>query len=323
MSAGAPSALKLVDGADANKRAEALQSFAAGHATGTVEFYAGSDDVTDTTYIYIRDGDNSNAISMWFTADKLYYYDGSAHEIMAVSDDTLYHFRVEFDCADDWHLWIDGVSKDGGAGYGYNGAPAAMDALWFSTDNTSTSYNSYLDALGYSWDSDYDIGDNLLHDAIIKTNSIKTEDIIANEWESGKIGYESPFEYVRAKYVQDDDGAIGSYDMIDDLQAIRDLEIADIPQLINNRVLPVYKLETIPWAKREVEVIEYEDPEDPTSPVINRYTKIVGNRYNNSGEKIGFLLSSLKRLLEYIDNLEARLKALEDAQLQAREVSKN
>jgi hypothetical protein len=81
------------------------------------------------------------------------YHDGGYHDLGAWAADTWYHIRIEFDTNDDWHLWIDGVSQDGGAGFGYNGAPETMDKITFVSEHATSQW--YLDGIGYSWDPNY------------------------------------------------------------------------------------------------------------------------------------------------------------------------
>lgn len=277
-------------------------------------FYIAKNDVTNPTELYIRIQEDATILSqLRFQDNDFDYYDGAYKSIKdgcMIASQFIHVMVCLDDTANTLDVYINGSLEGAGLAY-WNNSTVGFNKFVLFTDGAQSNYYCYIDAIGIVGVDGYEIGDNLLHDAIIKTDSLKCTDIISNGWEEGKIGYEMPFEYVRAKYIQDDDGAIGSYDMIDDLQAIRELEIAEKPELINNRILQVYKVETLPWAKREVVITEHEDPEDPESPIVNQYTKIIGKRYNTGGEKIGFLLSSIKKLLEYIDNLEERVKQLE------------
>ncbi|MFX1238017.1 MAG: FG-GAP repeat domain-containing protein [Promethearchaeota archaeon] len=70
-----------------------------------------------------------------------------------------YHVKIEFDCSDDWHLWINGIKTDTN-GYNFRGSPSSMTQLRIGSTG-SQSPISFIDAIGYSWDLKYDIGDNL------------------------------------------------------------------------------------------------------------------------------------------------------------------
>jgi hypothetical protein len=86
---------------------------------------------------------------------------------VGINSNTWYHLRIDFECdtggfeglsADTYYVYLNGVR------YGpYNFASGVdnLDKLRISTHDTQTGYNNYIDALGYSWDSDYNVGDNL------------------------------------------------------------------------------------------------------------------------------------------------------------------
>ncbi|MFX0187986.1 MAG: hypothetical protein ACFE8A_09635 [Candidatus Hodarchaeota archaeon] len=126
--------------------------------SGTIEFYVRLAQTNVTSWVIIEETLVVNSISLIFkdTGD-LVYNNGIEHLIQTYSANTWYHFKIEFDCADDWHLWIDNVSKDGASGYGYIGNPTNMNQLeiWCYPGVF------YYDAFGYSWDNNYEIGDNL------------------------------------------------------------------------------------------------------------------------------------------------------------------
>ena len=135
-------------------------------ATGTIECWVRTNTIIDASIILrATDGASTDEflISVNSSTNKWVYYDGGTWYDMPgdIAANVWYHFRIEFDCADDWHVWIDGVSQDGGVGYGYRNPPTQMDRLIIGTTNQPTDCYAYFDAIGYSWDSNYDIGDNL------------------------------------------------------------------------------------------------------------------------------------------------------------------
>jgi hypothetical protein len=139
----------------------------ADQASGTVEYWWRISETDKGHSIYI--GDNDMPGDPWFNSITLSlepdgtisYYNGSWQVIQPYNANQWYHVKIEFDCATDWHLWIDNVSMDGGAGFSYRGSVSDMDELGFGTYTPSSNYYCYLDALGYSWDSNYIVGDNL------------------------------------------------------------------------------------------------------------------------------------------------------------------
>ena len=134
-------------------------TFSYPQATGTIEFYIKFGENNLYHYLYISDTGANRINLRWTNIGKVVYYDGTEHVIGTYVAGQWYHIKIEFDCGDDWHLWIDGVSKDGGGGYPYEGTPSNMQS--FSMDG-GVGMEIYLDAVGYSWESDYDVGDNLI-----------------------------------------------------------------------------------------------------------------------------------------------------------------
>ena len=144
-----------------------------GKTTGTVECWVRINSTDQGFAIYIGDGGVSNAIRLNWEPDGLVKYQAPGLiPIEAYTADKWYHIKIEFDTSTDWHLWIDGVSKDSGAGYNYVGTPSAMDIMYFDSYTPSTSCWFYIDAVGYSWDPVYNVGDNLNKGLLVSyTNS--------------------------------------------------------------------------------------------------------------------------------------------------------
>ena len=127
---------------------------------GTIEFYVMTESIASVMGISIYDANTLENLTLGFWLDGNMYYvvDGVFNLIQSYDDNTWYHFKIEFNCSDDWHLWIDNISMDGGSGYEYDGDPTKFDyiEIWHYTPE-----NCYFDAFGYSWDDNYEIGDNL------------------------------------------------------------------------------------------------------------------------------------------------------------------
>jgi len=135
-------------------------------ATGTIECWVRTNTIiSESIVLRAVDGPSTDEflISVNSTTNKWKYYDGGTwHDMIAdIAANTWYHFRIEFDCTDDWHVWIEGVSQDGGTGFDYRGSPTQMDRFLMGTTETATECYAYFDAVGYSWDPNYNIGDNL------------------------------------------------------------------------------------------------------------------------------------------------------------------
>jgi len=137
-------------------RVKASQIFDEHKTVGTIEYYVITTDATDTLYCYVNhDATNNDIILMYINADYLTYNDGTPHNIMPILDNVWYHIRIEFDVNDDWHLWVDGVSKDAGVGYGYYGTPTSFSRMMFFTNAGTSNEHFHIDAVDYSWTVGY------------------------------------------------------------------------------------------------------------------------------------------------------------------------
>ncbi|MFX1360054.1 MAG: hypothetical protein ACFE8T_06900 [Promethearchaeota archaeon] len=134
-------------------------------STGTVEFWINCAETNERHNIIIR-GPMGNRILFDFYSNGMVQYISYSvwHPICSYEANRWYHVKITFDCdiygdgTNDWHLWIDGLNMDGGAGYGYDGAPMKMNQVIFQGTSGA---NFDIDAVGYSWDPNYNIGDNL------------------------------------------------------------------------------------------------------------------------------------------------------------------
>lgn len=132
--------------------------------SGTVEWWASVNRIDDWFELGIYDGDSTDGIHMSFANDGyLKYHDGSVWTvIMPYSANMWYSFKVEWDSSTDWHLWVNGTSQDAGMGYNYRNSPSSLNRVRFQISDTGVHQDQYLyaDAVGYSWDSNYKLGDN-------------------------------------------------------------------------------------------------------------------------------------------------------------------
>ncbi|MFX1574587.1 MAG: hypothetical protein ACFFB0_17740, partial [Promethearchaeota archaeon] len=146
---------------------------------GTIEFFIRCANNTKRTKFFIYDEEDTDAVYLYFDNDGyIKYYDTVTHNIMQYNSSQWYHLKIEWDCAvGDWYLWIDGISQDSGSGYNLRGNPTALDTLYIGTTTTEQDFYSYIDAVGYSWDPNYEIGDNLEEGLLLSFESS-----IDSEW---------------------------------------------------------------------------------------------------------------------------------------------
>jgi len=129
--------------------------------TGTYEYWFMTNDSTGVTFLTLEDTvATTGSINFRINGGEFRYRDTASEKvIMTCNDNQWYHIRIEFDASTDWHLWINGVSKDGGGGYGYYNTPNLFDMIRFQTAAPSDFLN-YLDGIGFNWLSNYSTGVN-------------------------------------------------------------------------------------------------------------------------------------------------------------------
>ena len=137
---------------------ERVENTLGGVTNGTIELWVLHNLKSVRSALVIGQDGGNRLIVEWGDTGMLSIYNGSWNDLEPYSTNTWYHVRIEFDCADDWHLWINGTQKDPAEGWSFDGSPDSMNEFYF---NTRDGGEVYLDAIGYSWDPDYKIGDNL------------------------------------------------------------------------------------------------------------------------------------------------------------------
>ncbi|MFX1257221.1 MAG: PKD domain-containing protein, partial [Promethearchaeota archaeon] len=163
---------------------EAVQQFAA-QTSGTVEFYFRVGDIAPNRRGYsLRDASDILAVGLRTKYNNLQYHDGSAYQsITTIEANRWYHLRIEFDCnADTFDLYVDGTKKvDDGSFY------ASVDSVSkfrIGTHSENNGYYTYIDALGYSWEPDYNIGDNQYLEDIVMCfiTKLQMKGIVPGDW---------------------------------------------------------------------------------------------------------------------------------------------
>ena len=138
--------------------------------SGTLEWWWAMSDVSKAVYFQLWD--SSTALF----ATRIYggtfnYYGGATWTIISTApipqNNIWYHMRIDFESTTNnymglsqwqFNVWINGV-KYGPYSYVNNAQP---DRLRVSTRLQFTSYYCYVDAVGYSWDINYTVGDNII-----------------------------------------------------------------------------------------------------------------------------------------------------------------
>lgn len=126
---------------------------------GTIELWIRSDDVSDGNMFRLQESDGTQVIRFRTAVASWQAYYGSAWTTIATAlDATWYHIRVYF--YDDggttkFSIWINGVQVVIDETAQSNGDIRKFNIISISG---SSAYHIYIDAIAYSWDSDFDQG---------------------------------------------------------------------------------------------------------------------------------------------------------------------
>ncbi|GAH51100.1 unnamed protein product, partial [marine sediment metagenome] len=136
--------------------------------SGTVEFWWNlGDDKSREPYVRLETGGTP---VVWLnTWNKWTYRDGSGWVYLDLNNNNQwYHHRIDFECGAggymglpahrfDWY--VDGIQIVNDAEFYYDAD--SVDNFYLSTNPTYCLIHSYIDAVGFSWDPSYNIGDNI------------------------------------------------------------------------------------------------------------------------------------------------------------------
>ncbi|GAH39221.1 unnamed protein product, partial [marine sediment metagenome] len=140
------------------------QHFECGVAEGTIEYwFAGWTEKRTLQYLRTDGGDaiqfRTNDLG---ESDFFQYYNGSDWVSVAnASDYDWFHIRFDFDCVTDiYHIYVNEELVASDIDFLNNGTE--IDNFYIEPDEwTGGTYYSYFDAFGFSWDPNYNVGDNL------------------------------------------------------------------------------------------------------------------------------------------------------------------
>ncbi|MFX1480798.1 MAG: S8 family serine peptidase, partial [Promethearchaeota archaeon] len=152
--------------------------------SGTVEFYVLP--TLEANYDIIMGHGNPDSGYLQLRFDQngfLKYYDGSWHQLIfeyakylrSYSDFHWFHIKIVFGCdynpywpMGSWNLYVDGVRLDPEGGFEFVGYTPYMNQIEFTLPTDHVGKILFVDAIGYSWDSQYSIGDNLKEGLYLK-----------------------------------------------------------------------------------------------------------------------------------------------------------
>ncbi|MFX1478122.1 MAG: PKD domain-containing protein, partial [Promethearchaeota archaeon] len=137
--------------------------FSSAQSVGTIEFWVRGDSTSTHDYLYMELWGSSRTCQVqWRLSEhKLYVFDGGWHSYYdtSFSKDKWFHMNVVFDKSANTLKWYcDGVYL---GTTNYENSVDVDHIVFFSAWWTSNAdFTWYLDAIGYSWDPNYSIGDN-------------------------------------------------------------------------------------------------------------------------------------------------------------------
>ncbi|MFX0011625.1 MAG: hypothetical protein ACFE9R_15030, partial [Candidatus Hermodarchaeota archaeon] len=156
--------------------------------SGTVEFWVMSNDVAQTFSMRLLD---STATSVWgdgigwvqiFNNQIRYLDDTDWTNVKAITDNTWYHIKIEFECTSGnyqgltqgtWRFYVDGEAF---GDFNFLNDINNVTQLYCFTRGADNNYRCYADAFGFSWDSNYAIGDNVNEGLLLSFDNTITSD---------------------------------------------------------------------------------------------------------------------------------------------------
>ncbi|MFW9819840.1 MAG: hypothetical protein ACFFE5_09540, partial [Candidatus Thorarchaeota archaeon] len=168
---------------DGTFRSDVYQTFSSPQISGEIEFWWRIQSSAHHN-VRIRNGttDGTSEVVQIRARDatmEYQYYNGSTwHAICNYQDLSWHHIRIRFDLAQGWDIWVDGDLKSSGSyEYSFANSLASVNNLQFAT-GTLMQHDQWIDAVGYSWDPSYSIGDNKKEGLLLNFNLGFTPDWI-------------------------------------------------------------------------------------------------------------------------------------------------
>ncbi|TFG24477.1 MAG: hypothetical protein EU529_04250 [Promethearchaeota archaeon] len=161
---------------DVTVNAYATQNFNSPQAFGTIEFWIFHSYPSNNVKFGLA-GKGLFGPLFLIRSDGWFFHDGVTYRtIPYVEKPSAYkwhHVRIDFESGNNGYLglnpkkyriFVNGINS---GELDFKGSPISIENFVIETDITEKEYeNLYLDAIGYSWDLNYDIGDNLFYSSI-------------------------------------------------------------------------------------------------------------------------------------------------------------
>lgn len=171
---------RLYDGASGGNNYANLSHIFSPQSTGVVEFWFRRSGVEEVIHIDLWN-ESIYCLSLYSqnrgSGLAFEYFDGTDYvTIISHNSDQWYHHRLDFNCTSgtfDWY--IDEVLRGADLLFRDPTSYFVRFTVW-TRGWGSSGYNAYIDGLGTSWDSDYNVGDNLNEGLLLSYKNSTTLD---------------------------------------------------------------------------------------------------------------------------------------------------
>lgn len=135
---------------------------------GIIEFWWLTNDINANQILQIGETPAESIYIRFDAGGNIKYYDGVWNNLLIGYEiDTWYHIKLEFNLTTGdpatnwWNCWINGIEY-GVFVDGFYGNPTHFGTFTMYGYSAAHDYSYYIDAVGYSWDSFYNISDNII-----------------------------------------------------------------------------------------------------------------------------------------------------------------
>ncbi|MFX1258780.1 MAG: NosD domain-containing protein, partial [Promethearchaeota archaeon] len=166
---------KLVEFYDSNNPGQISirDKFTAKQGSGTVELYFRSNNIYKRNVISLHESSTLDGIYLRIDDGKMEYRTSMGYtDITSLSSNKWHHIRIEFNSILDksW-IFVDGSKYGGSEGFDFRNPNTGMRYLLISSGMDDLDYYFYIDAVGYSWDPNYNVGDNTKEGLLLSLES--------------------------------------------------------------------------------------------------------------------------------------------------------
>jgi hypothetical protein len=149
---------------------------------GTIEFYLKYNNSGGADRLMIEGKqDFSKKFSLMYVANLskwMFYINNSYSEVpglTSINDDEWHHLAIHFECGNSTYRGLAGdttkvvLDNNNTGWFSFDARADYINDLYLTTNRTNANYSYFIDAIGFSWDDDYSVGDNINSWEIVST----------------------------------------------------------------------------------------------------------------------------------------------------------